>query len=196
MEGTENINLRFAFAAIIGILILTVLLILFFIAYQKRLLREQAEREAERAAHQQELLRATVESQEREQRRMASELHDSAGALLSTTRLYLQQLRLQPQSPEAKDWLKMAESLVGDTVQTIRSIAQNMQPSELESIGLAGALRSLTDLVAGSGQLEVETTLEDVAQLSGEAQLLLYRMAQELVGNAIKHARAKTLRVE
>ena len=118
---------------------------------------------------------------------MASELHDSAGALLSTTRLYLQLLRLQPQSPEAKDWLKMAESLVGDTVQTIRSIAQNMQPSELESIGLAGALRSLTDLVAGSGQLEVETTLEDVAQLSGEAQLLLYRMAQELVGNAIKH---------
>ncbi|HAA11164.1 MAG TPA: hypothetical protein DCE41_05450, partial [Cytophagales bacterium] len=71
MESSENINLSFATAAIIGMLVLTVLLILFFVAYQRRLLKEQNARQAERDPHQKELLRASLESQEREQSRMA-----------------------------------------------------------------------------------------------------------------------------
>ena len=195
MESPGSINLNFAVAAILGMLVLTILLILFSVAYQKRLLREQMAREAERAEHQKELLRATVDSQEREQRRMAAELHDGAGALLSTTRVYLQQLRLQPQSPEAKTWLQTAESLIGDTVQTIRHIAQNLQPAELENIGLHGALRTLAETVAGSGKLHVDADLTPIPGLPPETQLLVYRMVQELVSNCLKHAQAKGLRI-
>ncbi|HAA24400.1 MAG TPA: hypothetical protein DCP28_38635, partial [Cytophagales bacterium] len=195
MESSENINLSFATAAIIGMLVLTVLLILFFVAYQRRLLKEQNARQAEREAHQKELLRASLESQEREQSRMAAELHDGAGAMLSTTRLYLQQLRLQPDSTQAKDWLKMAENMLRDTVTTIRTISQNLQPAELESIGLVGAVRTLTDTLEKTGAVQVHTDLHPTPELGPEAQLLLYRMAQELINNAIKHAQARTLTV-
>ena len=187
--------LQFAVVAMLVMFALAGGLIAFFTTYQRRLLKQQAQLQAQREAHQKELLRASLESQENEQRRMAHELHDGVGALLSTSRLYLQQLRLQPADPDAPQWLAKADELLRSTVGSIRTIAQNLRPAELEAVGLAGALEGMAQQVHRSGQIEVVSTIEPVTGLSQEAELLLYRIAQELLNNCIKHAQATTITV-
>ncbi|HAP60019.1 MAG TPA: hypothetical protein DCR93_11145, partial [Cytophagales bacterium] len=174
--------------AMLGMFFLAGAIIVFFVMYQRRLLVQQA-------AHQRELLRASLESQEREQQRMARELHDGAGVMISTTQLYLQQLRMKPDSPQSTEWLNRAETLLNDTVGNIVAIAQNLQPAELESLGLAGALQELIRRMESSERFRFQVQLQAIPNLAPERALLLYRMAQELLNNAFKHAQASTLSV-
>ena len=180
--------LTLALFAMLGMFLLAGAIIVFFVVYQRRLLSQQA-------THQRELLRASLESQEREQQRMAHELHDGAGAMLSTTKLYLQQLRMFPGSEKTDEWLQKAEGLLNETVDSIVAIAQNLQPAELESLGLTGALRELTDRLGASGRYQMQVDLQGVTGLAPERALLLYRMVQELLNNTLKHAQAQTLTV-
>ncbi|MEL6533780.1 MAG: sensor histidine kinase [Bacteroidota bacterium] len=185
-EATESVGLlELTIIAMLGMFFLAGAIIVFFIMYQRRLLVQQA-------AHQRELLRASLESQEREQQRMARELHDGAGVMISTTQLYLQQLRMKPDSPQSGEWLTRAENLLNDTVGNIVAIAQNLQPAELESLGLAGALQELVRRMESSERFTFQVQLQPVPDLAPERALLLYRMAQELLNNAFKHAQATT----
>ena len=89
--------------AMAGMLLLALGLILFFFAYQKRILRQQKEHQQKEAEYQQQLMRANLLSQEKERNRIGKDLHDEVGAMLTTSRLYFRHLE-QGGSPE---WLRI-----------------------------------------------------------------------------------------
>ncbi|RYF76474.1 MAG: histidine kinase [Cytophagaceae bacterium] len=141
---------------------------------------------------------ALLEGQEEERRRFARELHDGIGQML--TGLKLQAGTLKKASFTDEKHRRRAENLcelVGDIIQTTRQISHNLMPSVLGDFGLGPALQLLADQTAYSTGLHVqfdapEPGLPHPPQKLGPAiDIGLYRIAQEAINNAVKHASAQ-----
>ncbi len=133
------------------------------------------------------MLTALLDGQEQERSRIARDLHDGLGGLLSGTKL---QLSLAGE-PENKDFqLKMDKGIkhLDMAVDELRRVAHNLTPDLLEKYGL---LEALKDYAARMSNQELEVDVQFLHyenKLSSEQQLIIYRIIQELVNNAIKHA--------
>ncbi|NVO29778.1 ATP-binding protein [Hymenobacter lapidiphilus] len=136
---------------------------------------------------QQLVLSAILTTQEEERRRIAEALHNGVGQLLYATRLHLTQL------PDSEP-LRAGQQLLQEAIRATRTISFELTPRILEDFGLPAALRELADRVPVS-QLHLSLSLEgldDLAQpLPPPVQMAVYRIAQELLSNVMKHAQAR-----
>lgn len=176
--------------------LLTSLLIYFFVLYQRRLVKEQHKKEEVEAEYQRDLLQASEQSREKEQRRIAAELHDGVGAMLSTSRMYVQQIQRLEDQEKSLEFAERADNLLGETLVSVRRIAQDLKPLVLETLGLAEAIRTLSEKVAEARQIDVEANIAVIPGLSKDRALLVFRIVQELLSNTIKHAQAKLVMLE
>jgi len=161
--------------------------------YQKsEALRLETEREAEVKFLRQEAevsgLRAMIEGQERERKRVAKDLHDGLGGLLATVKA-----RLSNEAPTAEASNQMLDRACTE----VRRIAHNMMPQTLALSGLSG---SVQDIVAQLNQRGLDTELELIGQpdlrLDEDRQAMLLRILQELTHNVVKHAQATKLFIQ
>jgi signal transduction histidine kinase len=138
-----------------------------------------------------------LEGQEEERRRFARELHDGIGQMLTGLKLHAEKLKVIP-FPEPKQRQRFEElcELIYDVIQTTRQISQNLMPSVLGDFGLGAALQLLTEQTARSSGIEVIFEgVRDEKRLSPAVEIGLYRIAQESLNNAIKHADAQKIRI-
>lgn len=178
----------------VGLLLLVgALLVLFVITYQKRLLAQQLAQRATEAEYQQQLLAATVQAQEAERERIGRDLHDGVGATLATARLLMSRLAATP-LPEAADPAVpgMVQELLGAAVHDVRDLSHSLFPAVLTHYGLANALQHLVDVSNQAGTLAVELEVDYATPLAPAQELALYRICQELLHNALKHAQGAT----
>jgi len=192
--SADSVNILLA--GIVGMLLLSVALVVFFIVYQRKIFDQQRIRLAEEQAHQKELLTAAVEVQETERRRIARDLHDDIGSLLSATRLYLRQLK-PDSSPEKRASIQNESlNILDEIIQNTRRITHDLLPPVLEKFGYQAAAEDLCDRVAKSGGMKVLFTGDSSQRRLGEKQeIALYRVLQELVNNTLKHAKASQFEV-
>jgi two-component system, NarL family, sensor histidine kinase UhpB len=123
-------------------------------------------------------------AQEGERRRIALELHDEIGQALTAAMLRLEWAGVD----EAKEGLR-------ETLEDVRAIARRLRPEALDDLGLGNALRALVAELARSARLDVTPQIaSDLPRLSPEQELVVYRVAQEALTNAIRHADASTVR--
>ena len=133
---------------------------------------------------QQEMHAAILTTQEEERRRIAEALHNGVGQLLYATRLHLD--TLPPTEP-----LRASQDLLNEAIRATRSISFELTPPALEDFGLATALRELVKRIPPRS-LAVALHLPDLgAALSAPLQTAVYRIVQELLNNAMKHAQAQ-----
>ena len=138
--------------------------------------------------YQQQLLEATVESQEKERKRVASELHDGVGAMLSAVKLNLNLLQMNGNGEAISETKKMLD----ETIENVRRISKALLPAGLEKVGPTSTLGELCQKLDNVGQLSVRFNCSgEVQRLPVEKELMVFRIAQELVNNSIKHAEAK-----
>ncbi|MEL7161154.1 MAG: sensor histidine kinase [Bacteroidota bacterium] len=191
----EYLNLLLA--GVFGMVMLSIALVLFFVVYQRRLYAQERLRQREEKAHQQQLLAAAVEVQETERRRIARDLHDDIGSLLSATRLYLRQLA--PDNPPERLTAIKEESLVilDEMIQNTRRITHDLLPSELEKFGFSAAAEDLCERVDRSGGISVryQDDSRNERRLHQRQEVALFRVLQELVNNTLKHAEADHVEV-
>ena len=154
-------------------------------------------REAELAARQAQHQGMMVRDQER--KRLAADLHDSLGQGLVLLRLKLQ--RVLQDSAAILDKAHRRElagtiRTCGLLVQEVRSLCHGLYPAALESLGLPAALRGLARDFAGSADVSTRCpkALED-ERLGGELEIALFRIAQEALQNAVRHGRARHVRI-
>lgn len=156
------------------------------------LFRALAEQEAELES----LVRQTIEVQEEERRRVATEIHDGLTQQLVSVWYRLQavsrSLRADPDRAEGD--LAAASSLVDEALDEARAAIYNLRPSVLDDLGLGPSLRTLA-LRQLEGQVAVELDVQDVTGLPPHHEVALYRIAQEAVTNVRKHADASAVRV-
>jgi two-component system sensor histidine kinase UhpB len=134
--------------------------------------------------------RNALSAQEGERRRVAQELHDEVGQ--SLTAVVLQLGRVHRAAPaDLRPELAEARETARATLEDIRQIAQRLRPEALDELGLRSALEALAERVSEQGGLRVVSRLDGrLPELSPTAELVVYRVAQEALTNALRHAQA------
>jgi signal transduction histidine kinase len=148
-----------------------------------------------RLSQQQALFEAVQAAEEEERRRMSESLHNGIGQILYATKL---QLDLLPDAPELSPRHEAAR-LLSEAIRQTRSLSHELTPALLEEFGLEKTLRSVCRTLSTPAlHWHCHFVLEDTSQLPLPLQLAVYRLAQELAQNVMKHARATeaTLEVE
>ncbi len=151
--------------------------------------------EAQKDAH----LKALMQAQDNERKRIARDLHDSLGSLLSSVRLRFNGLQHEffQRVPEKAQRFDDSLKLLDEAIDELRQISHNMVPVSLSRFGLQSALQTFVAQVNAAGQLDVNLQILGLdARLPEEMEVRVYRICQELVQNVIKHARATTLRIQ
>lgn len=145
--------------------------------------------EAERATSSARALSA----QEAERRRVAQELHDEVGQTLTAVLLELK--RVADHAPEPlRGELRQVQEITRGSLDEIRRIARRLRPGVLEELGLVSALTALITETPTPDGLTIRRRMgKDLPELGAEAELVVYRIAQEALTNTVRHARATRL---
>ena len=177
----------------IGFMLVAGLLLLLFLAvYKKRMLQQQLRlREAE-ATYQRRLLTAVIEAQEGERERIGQDLHDGIGSSIATAKLLVNRLVSQGNQVPAPELLKLIEELMAQSAHDLRSVSHSLYPAVLARYGLAEAVQHLVDVTNETDLVPVDLDLNYTRALAFAQELALYRICQELLHNALKHARGAT----
>lgn len=192
MESAPNFYLIFSLA-IVGMLVLASSIILFVVFYQKRMIKEQLKRQALEFEYQQKMMQAELQSQESERRRLAADLHDSIGGMLSTIRVGLVTIARSLPDPQSISEIKQ---MLDDTISSVRRISRDLMPSTLEKFGLVQAVKEMCERFQATAQIEITFSEPgNIHPLEPQKELMIFRIVQELLNNAIKHARANIIQV-
>ncbi|MFN8357968.1 MAG: sensor histidine kinase [Spirosomataceae bacterium] len=138
-----------------------------------------------------EIKEAMLKGQTLERKRVATELHDNLGSMLSGLRFRFQALNSDNLTDKEKKIYASIMSLMGDAYSEVRLISHNLLPAELESKGLIGALEKLVADINLHEKLQIHLQVDDPAiKIEKKVQLELYSICLELVNNIQKHAEA------
>lgn len=164
---------------------------------QGKLLRESALRHQQQMNEQVVRMAALMQGQEDERRRLSHDLHDGLGQMLTGLKLLVENVRsvhLLPEK-EQRTYANLKE-LVIKTIQETRQISNNLMPPVLSDFGLEPALRQLVDQKVRQTGLTILLESEgEPGRLETAAEIGLYRIAQEALSNAIRHADADEIDV-
>jgi signal transduction histidine kinase len=161
---------------------------------QSARLKEVQRREALRG----EYLKRVVEAQEAERARIARELHDETGQALTAIGLRLRGTSavLNRDAEKAMEHLGELEGLAARSLTELQRLIANLRPSHLDDLGLQAALRWYGEEVENTTSLKVEVEQEGVPrEIPSEIRIALFRVAQEALGNVVKHANASHAKV-
>lgn len=168
------------------LLLLVLALVGFLMRYQTSRLRQQRELAQVLETAQQQALTAALVAQEDERQRIAGELHDGVGTILALAKLHLYAPGTVP-APEASH-------LIDQAVAEVRRISRNLQPATLQQLGLTQALRALVQAVPNTNQgldVRLEQDEPPLERYIPAHELMVYRIAQELLANGLRHAQAR-----
>jgi two-component system, NarL family, sensor histidine kinase UhpB len=139
--------------------------------------------------------RRVIEAQDAERRRFAAELHDGAGQSFLAVLNELKRLARSGLPAAQQTKLSALAETTAEALGDVRRISRDMHPSAIEHLGLGQAIESLVAPLPADG-INIETHVDiEESRLSAEARLHIYRIIQECVANALRHARASRLAV-
>ncbi len=134
--------------------------------------------------------RHALSAQESERRRLAGELHDELGQSLTALALQLNRLAGRLAGPERTEALASRDTAL-ELVEGTRALARRLRPEGLDTLGLPAALTNLTERLSARTGLPIDRTItRDLPPLDPDAELVVYRVAQESLTNVVRHARA------
>ncbi len=136
-----------------------------------------------------------LEAQESERLRLARELHDEIGQALTALLLELENAS-RDAPPDVARSVDDARESVRATLEELRRIARRLRPEALDDLGLRSALTNLCERVAGQAGVEcVRQIAGDIPELDPDEELVVYRIAQEAITNAIRHGSPSRIEV-
>ncbi|MDQ1087867.1 sensor histidine kinase [Siphonobacter sp. SORGH_AS_1065] len=137
---------------------------------------------------------ALLEGQEEERKRLAQELHDGVGQLLTGIRLQIELLQNASYTDKEKISYQVLKELVLETIETVRQISYDLMPSVLTDFGLISALRLLSEKITKISGIKVRfNSGEFPVRLSSIIEVNLYRIVQEAINNSLKYAKASVI---
>ncbi len=189
-EGNLGVSNMLVFGTI-GMFTLAITLVSVVVFHQRRVIKFNKQLQKMEEEKQQMLLKASIRFQEEERQRIAADLHDDAGPLLATARLYLNENLIHQEPAIQLQSIFSAKQIIDDTIQLIRNISHSLMPPTLKNFGLESAIKDLFEKINGSGVINASARFHDNRErLKKEQELLVFRVVQELVTNIIKHSHA------
>lgn len=154
--------------------------------YQKRIIKKQKE-----------LFTAVIQAQESEKQRIAKDLHDQVGPLLSSIKF---NISLFDEPNKLTQFKKDNNKLIDIAIDNIRTASYDLLPKVLYDFGLVDALEDSCELLSRGSKIEVifscENQLRTELKLTKQIELTIYRIVIEILNNAIKYSKASLIRVQ
>jgi signal transduction histidine kinase len=193
LEESNNIVFVY-FIGTLGMALLALSVFFFFITYQKKMLRKQLELNETRARQQEAIISNTIQAQENERKRIARDLHDEVGAMLSVVKLNVGRIEKKSEEQIAKELAKETKQYIDEVITQVRRISRALLPPSLENLGLWAAVEELSNWVNNSDQIQIECHKNgEPARFDQAKELALFRIIQELLNNSIKHSGSNTI---
>ena len=136
-----------------------------------------------------------ISAQDEERARVARELHDSTAQMLAAVMLQLGVAARENESPVLDARIATVRDMVADALEEVRSLSHTIHPRVLDDLGLAAALSWLTRQTREQEALDAEAFADDGAPIPKLEATVLYRVAQESLRNAVRHAHAHRVEV-
>lgn len=175
--------------------IFTVFSISYLLIFRKKRKKHHEEIDTFKKEFQRQLLQSQIEVQEYTYNALSKELHDNVGQLLSTSRMLLG--LTERNLPNPPDTLLTANATLGDAISELRSLSKSLDREWLEQFSFANNLATEITRINNTGTLRITATFKEnyTLPLRSEEQIILFRIVQEAIQNAIKHAQAKDIHI-
>jgi len=176
---------------------LVVLLIIILILFRMRARKNRiiAAQKIQKLEDEKKLMaaRSVLVGQEKERERIARELHDGIGVLLSTASIHFSSVESKTDTETGK-MLKKANQLLKEAGKEVRQISHNMMPGVLSKFGLKEAIEDLFEEIEETGKIEIDLDLTcGEERLPENMEIMIYRIIQEMINNTLKHAKASKI---
>ena len=136
-----------------------------------------------------------IEGQENERKRVAKELHDGLGVLLSAAKIQVSAIKHE--NPDNKSLIYKATGLLEQAIGDVRKISHNMMPGLLTKFGMFEAVGDLIDKINEAEELSASCRVSGPKdRLPENTEIMIYRIIQEMINNTLKHARATTIIID
>lgn len=180
--------------ALVFVIILLFIAFIFF--YNKKKNEQERKLQEELIKEEEKRTKAILESEDNERQRLARELHDGVGQLLTATKLNLN--TLQQHLNNDNKTLQNSLEILDDSIKEIRNISHNMVPDVLLKYGLTKAIQDFTDRINQTKKINIEFECIGCNEnnLDDTSKLMLYRIVQESVNNTLKYANASQLNIQ
>ena len=141
-------------------------------------------------------MNSMIEGQEAERLRIAKDLHDSLGGLLSTVKAHFTTIQNEIEQLDALDLTGKTNSLIDEACIEVRRISHNMMPHALSISGLKGAIEDLGSQLQEQGY-SVSVEISNLpSSIETTKEVMIYRLVQEIISNIRKHAKASTILIQ
>ena len=173
---------------------LIIILIVSIARYKKRIIQDLKEKKLMQEVYAKELLRSKLETQEQTFQQIGKELHDNVGQLLSTSRMLIGLTERELQTPP--DTLLTANATLGQAINEIRSLAKSLDKEWLERFSFTENIQTLVERINAGKMIAAEYIQTTDLSLKNDEQIILFRIVQEAIQNAVKHAGATNMRIQ
>jgi signal transduction histidine kinase len=178
-------------------LVLVFLVVLVWIQKSRLRKKQQLELQQKDIEFKQLQLSAVIDSQEKERRRFASDLHDGFGQLISILKLNVESVRKQDDREKRHSIYEKSVDILNEMYGELKSICFNLMPQSLVKFGLEPSLKEFANKINATEKMAVDVIVFDLAERLSELQeISLYRIVQEWVNNILKYSDATQVTIQ
>jgi signal transduction histidine kinase len=138
---------------------------------------------------------ATLQSQEAERKRVAQDLHDGMGQLITELRFMIGNIKPSSTTEERVQFVETGERVLNDMHKEVRAVAFNLMPQTLIQSGVVPALREMALRIGERNPVNVEVTSFELNRLSEVQEISIYRICQEWINNVLKYSGASKVEI-
>ncbi len=141
-------------------------------------------------------LNTIIQTEEKERKRFAKDLHDGLGPLLSSVKMSVSSLSQMKHDESSREIVENTEIVINEAIKSLKEISDNLSPHILNNFGLVRALNNFTNKINITKTIRINllTELKD-ERFDDNVEVVLYRVICELINNTIKHAQAKKINI-
>jgi signal transduction histidine kinase len=173
-------------------LLVAIGIIVLFLIYQKRQLKFILEKKELSNQFQKELLKTRLEAQEATLNQLGIDLHDNIGQLLSSSKFLI---GLAERSETPTNSLQLADETISKAISELRAMSKALSTGWLEKFNLIENLQAEAQRIRASKELEITLQHPPSIDMPTDKQMMLFRIVQEAMQNAIKHAKPSTISI-
>lgn len=182
--------------ATVFLLLITLAPIAFVLMHQRQYMRYLQDKEQMKNLYQRELLQSQIEIQNQTLQQVANDLHDNVGQLLTVVIMRLNALEDEVVEPAQQEAVLQTRDLVRTVITDVRTLSKTLDHDTVRRFGLLPSLTLELERIQRAGRIHAElSTIGEPYVLGEQLEIVLLRMTQESLNNALKHAHAKNLHV-
>ncbi|MCU0469075.1 MAG: ATP-binding protein [Arcicella sp.] len=193
IQGNEEIIFTFISLTIL-LLFLCIFIFGFATLFQKRQQKHREEKAALKTAYDQEILKSQIEVQNQTLQHIGQELHDNIGQLLSVAKINLN--FLEESDSEELEYIKQTNEIITQSISDLRALTKSLDGDFVKDFGLEESISYELQRIRKTRRFQTEiSVLGEKRKLGYEHEIVLFRIVQEVLNNAIKHSKANNLTV-